>query len=180
MADTPTLARFVHGYVLDGTSPDGLPLYRDIVQIYLSRPPYLEVTREATEQDQADYAHPWQLFQREEKGRKVDAREGYPLVMWPAVSPSEVRMCADREIYTVEQLAQLAVKAGAEIPAQIVELAKRAKRMIELSRETGRHEARVTELEGQIGALREENNELKAKNEAQRITIGTMAARQAA
>lgn len=181
MADTPTLARFIRGYTLTGTSADGLPVYEDVIQIQLSRPPYLEVVREMTEADREDYAHPWLLFQREEKGRTETGTHGYPLVMWPAASSAEIRMCADREIYTVEQLAKLTGRGTSDtIPPQILELAKRAKKMVELSKSTGKHEVKVTELEGQVGALREENNELRATVEQQRIMLNTMAARNAA
>ena len=66
------------------------------------------------------------------------------------------------------------------MPPQVIEIAKRAKRMIELQKDTGRHEARVTELEGQIGALREQNNEFPAKIESLNTLVGTLQARNAA
>ena len=42
-----------------------------------------------------------------------------------------------------------------DTPPEIIELAKRARKMVELCKQTGKHEAKITELEGQIGALRE-------------------------
>lgn len=182
MSETPTLARFTAGYRQTGVSPDGLPVYEETIRILLSRPPYLEVDRVATDSDQVDYPHPWMLFQQEQKGRKMTGKDGYPLVMWPAANAAEIRMCADREIYTVEQLAKLTARGSAQdsVPAHILELAKRAKRMIELSKETGKHEARITELEGMIGVLREQNNELKATNEGLTLKLSMMLARPAA
>lgn len=181
MADTPTLARFIRGYTLsDEPSPDGLPVYEESIQIQLSRPPYLEVLREATDTDFADYPHPWMLFQKEEKGRLLSGKTGYPLVMWPAASVAEVKMCADRDIFTVEDLAKLANRSSDAVPPSILELAKRAKRMVELSKTTGKHEKTITDLEGQIGALREENNELRTTVEGQRLQLQALQSRAAA
>ena len=101
--------------------------------------------------------------------------------MWPVASPAEIRMCAAREIFTVEQLAIYATKGNvSDTPPEIIELAKRARKMVELSKQTGRHEAKITELEGQIGALREQNNELRRENEALNMSLGQLRARPAA
>jgi len=54
------------------------------------------------------------------------------------------------------------------------------KKMIELQKETGRHEARITELEGMIAALREQNNEFRAQLESNNVLIATLKARAAA
>jgi hypothetical protein len=178
MNETPTLVRFITGYTAEGVGEDGLPLYRETVRIQLSRPPYLEVERLATEDDQIEYPHPWRLYQQEQKGRQLDGKAGYPLAMWPAAGPAEVKMCADREIFTVEQLAKLAGRGGDQtVPPAIVELAKRARRMVELSKELGKHEAKISDLEGQIAAVREQNNELKAINETLQTKIQILAAR---
>lgn len=179
MSDTPTLARFVTGYVQTGTGKDGLPIYEETVQIMLERPPYLQVMRDKTDEDEDNYPDPWKMFQREQRGRKLDGHKGYPLAMWPALSPAELHMCLARDIHTVEQLAKLAV-GKAEVPPQVVEIAKRAKRMIELSSATGKHEATITTLEGQIGALREQNNEQQAEIATLRTQIGILQAQKAA
>ena len=72
--------------------------------------------------------------------------------------------CLVRDIATVEQLAKLRRRAPSPTcRREIIELAKRRERMVELQSDTGRHEAKITELEGQIGALREQNNELRAQ-----------------
>jgi hypothetical protein len=172
--DTPTLITFRLGYQEVGTGPDGLPLYTEVVEVTKARPPLLQLTSVATEEDFADHPHAYALFERENKGRRLDGKTGYPLALWAVPSAGDLKMCLDREIYTVEDLAKLATKPSDKIPPSIVELAQRAKRMIELSKDGGKPEARVTELEGQVGALREENQELKRTIEGQNLTIGKL------
>jgi len=180
MSDHPTLARFVIGFEPDGVSDaDGMPVYREVTKIVLSRPPYLEVSRVADDTDIDLYSDAYKVFQKEQAGLKKNEVDGYPLALWPAISASDLQSCLVREVYTVEQLAKLALR-GQEVPPQIVEIAKRAKRMIELQKQTGRHEARATELEGQIAALREQNNEFRAQIEAANTLIATLKTRAAA
>jgi hypothetical protein len=181
MTDTPTLCRFVLGYQEDGVSADGLPQYKESVRIYLSRPPFLEVDRVANEGDFTDHPHAYQAFLKEQEGRKLDGKSGYPLAMWPVAAPHEIKMCAARDVFTVEQLAVYATKGNmSDTPPEIIELAKRARKMVELSKQTGKHEAKITELEGQIGALREDNNNLRRENEALTLSLGQLRARPAA
>jgi len=183
MADTPTLVRFIPGWEEDGVSDDGMPVYREVTKIVLSRPPYLEVMRVASDDDIAnpDYREAYKVFEKEQAGLKHSAAAGYPLALWPAISPSDLQSCLIRDITTVEELAKLALRgAQTGVPPQVIEIAKRAKRMIELQKETGRHEARITELEGQIGALREQNNEFRAQIESKNTLIATLQARAAA
>lgn len=178
MADTPTLVRFMIGYEADGVSEDGMPIYREVIKIILSRPPYLEVTQVATENDFEDHRDAYRLFQKEQAGLKKTGEDGYPLALWPAINPADLQSCLIRDIHTVEQLAKLSARgAGGTVPPSVLEVAKRAKRMIELQKETGKHEARITELEGQIGALREQNNEQRARIEANEILITQLSAR---
>ena len=182
MSDHPTLARFVIGFEPDGVSEaDGMPIYREVTKVVLSRPPYLEVSRIADDDDIHTYADAYKIFLREQEGLKKNTVDGYPLVLWPAINAADLQACLVREIFTVEQLAKLAGRGGpSNVPPPIIEVAKRAKRMIELQRDTGRHEAKITELEGQIGALREQNNEFRAQIEANNTLIATMRARNAA
>jgi len=182
MSDNPTLVRFVVGFEPDGVADaDGMPIYREVIKIVLSRPPYLEHTRVATEDDFENEADAYKMFVREQKGLKRNETDGYPLALWPAISPSDLQSCLIRDITTVEELAKLALRgAQTGVPPQVIEIAKRAKRMIELQKDTGRHEAKITELEGQIGALREQNNEFRAKIESQQTLILTLQARAAA
>jgi len=181
MADTPTLARFVLGFEEAGTGPDGLPMFAEVIQIVKSRPPYLEVTNRATEADFEDYPEPYKLFQKERAGKALSGATGYPLAMWVAMSEADLKSCLARDIHTVEDLAKLAGRgARADVPPSILEMAQRAKRMVELQKETGRHEKRLNELEGQISALREQNNEFRAQLDAANTLIGTLKARAAA
>jgi septal ring factor EnvC (AmiA/AmiB activator) len=107
------------------------------------------------------------------KGAKVEVN-GYPLAIWPAISPAEFEMCAQRGIATVEQLAAIAGKKGSDAPAQIMEIAQRAKRMVELQKETGRYEALIHSLEAQVKALTAELSECHAQMSAQNSLINTL------
>jgi hypothetical protein len=180
MADTPTLVRFIIGYTPDGISEDGMPIYKEVVKIVLSRPPYLEVTEVATEDHFEEHRDAYRLFQKEQAGLKKTGEDGYPLVMWPAINPADLQSCLVRDIHTVEQLAKHASRGPTSLPPSVAEAAKRAKRMIELQKETGRYEAKISDLEGQIGALREQNNEQRARIDAQEILITQLSARPAA
>lgn len=182
MADTPTLVAFEVGFQAAGSGPDGLPLYEQVIKIRKSRPPYLEVMAIATEEDIADHPEAYRKFMHEQKGLKLDGKAGYPLAMWPAVDAAELQMCLARDIHTVEDLSKLALRGGpnSQVPPPIVELAKRAKKMVELHGKTGKHEQTISNLEEQVTALREQNNELKATIETQRITIDKLQARVAA
>ena len=78
---------------------------------------------------------------------------GYPLALWPACPPHIFQMCAVRDIHTVEQLAQIVCKkrraeAVKTIPPDIVEIADRAVKMMELHGKAGQYEAIVTDLAG--------------------------------
>jgi hypothetical protein len=181
VADTPTLVRFVVGWAPAGVSEeDGMPIYTEVIKVVLSRPPYLEVTEVAHEGHFEDYPDAYKLFRREREGHKKTGEDGYPLALWPAINPADLQSCLAREIYTVEQLAKLASRSRSDVPPSVLEIAGRAKKMIELQKETGRHEARITELEGMIAALREQNNEFRAQLESNNVLIATLKARAAA
>ena len=73
-------------------------------------------------------------------------------------------MCAQRDIHTVEQLAQLVSKkrraeAVKTIPPDVIEIADRAVKMVELHGKAGQYEEIVTDLEGQLAALKEQFTE---------------------
>ena len=180
MNDTPVLARFYIGFQEAGVGVDGMPLYEEIEKVILSRPPLLEVTRIVTDEEREDYAEPYKLFLKERAGKELRGAEGYPLAMWVAINEGDLKMCLARDIYTVEDLAKYANRKPEQVPAQIIALAQRAKKMVELQKSTGRHEAKISELEGQIGALREQNNEFRAQLDAANTLIATLKARAAA
>jgi predicted nucleic acid-binding Zn-ribbon protein len=60
------------------------------------------------------------------------------------------------------------------MPGEIKELIDRAKAMIELNRNVGKFEKRERELTGQIGALKEQVEELKATIKVQDGTINAL------
>lgn len=163
MSDNPTLARFSSGWTEDGISKDGLPHYRETTIITLARPPYLRIEREATDDDFHTYSGPYELFLKEQRSKKtVPSQAGFPLSMWAVVSAAELAMLAAREVYTIEQLAKLAIRRTDDgMPGELRQLAERAKKMIDMSKEVGRFEAMIAEKDGQIEALADQVKELR-------------------
>jgi hypothetical protein len=177
MSDTDALVRFSSGWERDGNGPDGLPLYRETVRVRMDRPPYLSIEREAEEADIADHPGPYELYQKTCEARKQIV--GYPLALWPACPPHIFQMCAVRDIHTVEQLAQLvAKKRRAEVvkttPPDIIEIADRAAKMIDLQSKAGQYEELVTGLQGQVEALKEQLAEAVTTISAQKTLIETL------
>ncbi len=174
MSDTPTLVRFYSGWERDGSGPDGLPCYRETVRVRMDRPPYLSLEREADESDIADHPGPYDLYQKTCEGRKTIV--GYPLALWPACPPHIFQMCVAREIYTVEQLAVLLTgKRRAEaiktMPPEIIEIADRAVKMIELHGKAGQYEEIVTTMQGQLDVMKEQLDEARNTIAAQKTMI---------
>ena len=163
MADTPTLVRFVAGWAEDGLGEDGMPRYRQTVHVIKERPPYLRVEREATEEDFEENPGPYSLFQKEQaaRGAKTTA-SGFPLALWPAVGPAELRMLAARDIVTVEQLAKRGERGGDDkMPAELKELAERAREMLGMAKDIGQYEEMLRDREARLGVLKEQVVELQ-------------------
>jgi hypothetical protein len=175
--DAPTLVRFYSGWERDGNGPDGLPVFKQTVRVRLDRPPYLAVERVAEEDDIRDHPEPYALYQRTEASR-IEVH-GYPLALWPACLPHIFQMCAHRDIHTVEQLAQLVAKtrrseAVKTMPPDVLELADRAKKMIELHSKQGQYEELVTDLQAQLAVLKEQLTEAVSTIAAQKTMIETL------
>jgi hypothetical protein len=183
MNDTPTLVRFYSGWERDGAGPDGLPLFRETIRVRMDRPPYLSIEREAEDADIADHPGPYELYQKTCEGRKTIV--GYPLALWPACPPHIFQMLAVRDIHTVEQLAQLVAKrrrseAEKVMPPDIIEMADRAAKMIELQAKAGQYEEIVGNLQGQIDALKEGYDDALKTIAAQKTLIDTLKLKAAA
>ena len=175
--DAPTLVRFYSGWERDGSGPDGLPKFKETVRVRMDRPPYLSVEREAEEADILDHPQPYELYKKTCAARKEIV--GYPLVLWPACPPHIFQMCAVRDIHTVEQLAQLVSKkrraeAQKTVPPDVLEIADRAVKMIELHSQTGQYEEIVTDLQAQLAALKEQMAEAVKTITAQNALIDTL------
>jgi hypothetical protein len=177
MNDTPTLVRFYSGWERDGNGPDGLPTFRETVRIRLDRPPFLSVEREAEDVDFLDHPQPYDLYKKTCEARKEIV--GYPLTLWPACPPHIFQMCAARDIHTVEQLAQLVSKRRRSetvktTPLEVIELADRAAKMVELQSKAGQYEELVTGLQGQVDALKEQLEEAVVTISTQKTLIETL------
>jgi hypothetical protein len=160
---------FYETYEKDGLATDGLPQFKSQVRIRKIKPG-LDVNYEATEDDFEQFTEEYALFQKHRQARETT--EGYPLVMWPAVGATEQQMLAAREIFTVEQLAKLADRRGDSVLPQIRELAKRAKQMVTLQKETGQFEAIINDLTQQRDALVDQLREANATIASQNAQLG--------
>src|SRR4029077_1909 len=128
------------------------------VRVRLHRPPLLSVDREAEGADILNHPQPYALYRKTEAAR-IDVH-GYPLALWPACLPHLFQMCAARDVHTVEQLAQLVSntrrsEAAKTMPPDILELADRAKKLIELQTKSGQYEELITDLQSQLDVLKE-------------------------
>lgn len=174
--ESQALIRFKAGWAEDGISEDGLPRFRETVRIVKSVPPLTQVEYEATERDFDENPGPYQLFLKEEGARLQRPSEaGFPLALWPVVSPAHFKMLAARDINTVEQLAKLAGRgADPAMPGEIKELADRAKDMLALSESLGKFEAIIGDLKAQRDELVAQVTEMKATISAQNSMINTL------
>jgi hypothetical protein len=181
--DTPTLVRFSTGWERDGNGPDGLPLYRETTHVRMDRPPYLSIERVADDADIAEHPGPYALYEKTCEARKQIV--GYPLALWPACPPHIFQMCAVRDIHTVEQLAQVVSKkrraeAVKTVPPDIIEIADRAVKMIELHAKAGQYEELVNDLQGQLDAMKEQFQEAISTISAQKTLIDALRLKAAA
>ena len=156
MNDNPTLVRFYIGWADTGApGADGMPQYQQQTMIQLDRPPFLSVTRVATEEDIDDHPEPYRLFEKEQKAKNLKPTEnGFPLALWPVINEFHLKMFAAKDVYTVEQLAKLAKRK--DMPPDFIELAERAAQMVSLMNSGGKHEATIRDLKGQVEALKEQ------------------------
>jgi hypothetical protein len=179
MSDNIAIIKFEEGWEQDGVGGDGMPLYKPVLKIRKSVPPCTEVCYVATPEDREEFPEAYRHFEKQQEGRRPNV-EGYPLALWPVIAPADYQNCAAREIYTVEQLAQLANKrSGNDIPPPVLELAKRAKKMIDLQKEHGRFEAVIEKLTGERDALAEDLKEAHATISAQNSMIARLQTRAA-
>jgi hypothetical protein len=167
------LVSFFESYSQAGLGSDGLPLFKTVIMIRKAKPPRLEVEALATEEDFEQFHEAYRLFERQ-RGARSPTVDGYPLALWPVVSPADLKTLAARDIVTVEQLAALAAKKGGNIPAPIVELAARAKQLVALQKETGRYEIIINDLTQQRDALVEQLREAGATIAAQNVMISQL------
>ena len=173
MEESQALVRFVPGWAEDGISEDGMPRFIETVRVVKAIPPFTEVQREATDQDFAENPGPYELYLKENAARLQQPRaEGFPLALWPVITPSQFKMLAARDITTIEQLAKLAGRT--DMPGEFKELADRAKQMIALSANIGKFEAMILDLTRQRDALGEQVTELRATISAQNSLINTL------
>lgn len=171
--ESQALVRFIAGWAEDGVSEDGLPRYRDTVQIIKSVPPYTQVEYIATETDFDENPGPYQLFLKEQGARLQKPKEGgFPLALWPVISPAQFKMLSARDIFTIEQLAKL--RHDPAMPGEFKELIDRAKQMLALSDNIGKFEAMIRDRDAQIEVLAEQAKEAAATISAQNSLISTL------
>ena len=94
-------------------------------------------------------------------------------------------MCAVRDIHTDEQLAQHVMKkrraeAAKTMPPDILEIADRAVKMIDLHTKAGQYEEIVSRMQGEYDAMKEQFTEALATISAQKALIDTLRVKAAA
>lgn len=174
-SDLPALAIFFDGKIEDGLGPDGLPVFKDVLMIKVSRPPYMSIDRIADDSDINYFEEQYRVYSKQAKAKYATA-EGYPLSMWPACSQSELEMLSVREIFTVQELAKLAQRKEAVIPP-LRPVAERALRFIKLSKDQGAIEAQIEELRAQNEAMKEQIKESNEENARLKATLEALRAR---
>jgi len=176
------LVVFSEGLKQDGIGPDGLPLYVDVLKVTLGKPPLTQVQYEAEEAESYIPLAPeaYEKFRKTRDARDTSKVKGYPLAMWPVMSPAELQMLVVRDVLTVEQLAQLTFRPSSDLPPSLRELAVRAREFLKLQKETGRYEAVVNELTRERDAVVEQLKEANATISAQNVMLEQLRMRPAA
>lgn len=175
MSDFPALIHFYQGWSHDPikVSGDGLPVYVDTVMIQIEKPPLLKLNRAATPDDFSNYPAEYDAFKNTLKTRNAAIGDsGYPLVMWPVLSPAEVETFAVRSIYTVEELAKLAGRR--DLPGNLAELALRAERLMDMQKNFGKYEAMLQERDAQLTEMSAQLSEMRTTISAQNAMIDTL------
>ena len=174
MSDFPALVHFYEGWAdHHEVSTDGFPVYQNTVMIQIERPPLLKLNREAHSDDFANYPEEYEAFKVANRGRDASvAEQGYPLVMWPVLTPADIQIFAARGIYTVESLAKLAGRR--DMPAPLVELALRAERMMDMQQNFGKYDIMLAERDAQLKEVVEQLKEARSTISAQNAMIDTL------
>jgi len=173
-ADSAAYAKFEDGWEQDGVGKDGLPTYKPRLYIVLSNPPHLQVRREAEEEDIEMFSEPYKLYLKQRAGRDLSKIEGFPLVLWPALTHAECDQLLGQGIFTVEALAKLTGRTGSKTPSGILELAARAKRMLDMQKAGGKYEATIDELGRERDALHAELIEMRTALATANSTINNL------
>ena len=174
MSDFPALIHFYQGWADSmATSPDGLPMYVDTTMIQIEKPPLLKLNRLATHEDFSNYPAEYDAFKHTLKARDADISDkGYPLVMWPVLTPAEVETFTARGIYTVEELAKLAGRR--DLPGNLAELALRAERLMDMQKNFGKYETMIQERDAQLAEMSAQLTEMRQTISAQNSMIDTL------
>jgi hypothetical protein len=178
MDEIDALKVFYESWVEDGVGADGLPLFKEQVMIRLSKWPQTQVEYVATDEHFNDpqFRDALDVFKKQRRGRDLSI-QGYPLAMWPVISPAALQLLSARDIVTVEQLA--AIKKTDDVIPEVRELSLRAKKLIELQGKTGKFEAIISELTAERDALAEQLKEAHVTISAQNSMIGMLQSAQA-
>ena len=134
-----------------GNSDDGLPFYEDQVYIKITRDATHSVERKANEDDYERFEELHKKFLKATSGHKTV--EGYPLHLWSVLTPAQIQNFNARDIYTVQELADLSETKLKKMPREVSTLRDQAVLFVELA---GAGEG----LTKKAKALKAENTEL--------------------
>lgn len=100
-------------------------------------------------------------YDKYKKGEELPVN-GTPIKTWPPLSPAQITNLIALNIHTVEDLAALNEEGKARFGMGIVELQRKAKNWLEESQSIGAAVARLTALETEFKALKDQNDRQRA------------------
>ena len=136
------------------------------------------IEREAEDDDFTDHPGPYELYQKTCEARKADRRlSAGAVARLPAARVPDVRG-ARHPHRRATGATGLAASAAAEtvktVPPDVIEIADRAVKMVELHGKAGQYEEIVTDLQGQLAAMKEQFSEALGTISAQKTLIETL------
>jgi hypothetical protein len=100
-------------------------------------------------------------YEKWKKGEEVPVN-GTPIKTWPVLSPAQITNLIAMNIHTVEDLAALNEEGKARFGMGIIELQRKAINWLEAANSLGGVAARITALEVEHAALKEQNDRQRA------------------
>lgn len=166
MSDEGLFVRFSLEARVDehASAEDGKPKWvnREYITIHVPGDKTNVPHRPVEEKDKRRFARQYEAWKRGQEA----APEGQPLKEWAAISPAEVQMLAQANVYTVEQLANVS-DANAQRVGPILALRDKARRHVEQLRVAAPVEALNAKMQAQERELADLRERLARLTEGQ-------------
>jgi hypothetical protein len=155
------LVTFYNRPVQAGVGEDGLPLFQDRVYVKIARDMTNTVDRAATEEDYERFPLAWKHYQKKSRPAELG---GFPLEMWPTLTPSEVAMLKARDVFTVQQFAAIGKQNARGMPPALAEKQRLAVEYIAVAGDANAVTEKLQDLKAKLDMLTEENKQLREEN----------------